>query len=219
VDRDSALQPRFRLREAFAKAVGIRREHGWRVLFWRVLGAVGIRRVVLFRRGVDSIARDRPIEIPVQFDRLRRDALDEYFGLRPEADPSELDLRFDTGDICHVARVNGNIVTTRWSSTREIRIRELGYRSALARGQAYLYDAYTAPAFRRRGIAGALTRHIVALLHEQGVREMLSAAEPANPAGSGFNHSDGTPIQTLVAIGRRRRRHLTRRPRRAATMR
>jgi ribosomal protein S18 acetylase RimI-like enzyme len=219
VDRDSALEPRFSVREALAKAVAIRRELGWRVLFWRVLGAIGIRRVVLFRRDVDLVARRPPIPEAVSFDRLRREAAGEYLEFRLDADPSELARRLDAGDDCHIARANGRIVSARWSSRREVRIAYLGYASALAPGQAYLYGAYTAPAFRQRGIAGELSRHAVAVLHEEGVRELLSAADPANPAGTGFNRSTGTPIATLVAIGRRRQRHLTLRPPRPSSRR
>ena len=196
------------------KAAAIRRERGWRVLFWRVLGAVGFRRVVLFRRGIESAARDRPVAESVEFGRLDGDGLAEFLEARPDADPAELAVRREAGDTCHVARASGRIVSTRWSSTREVRIGYLDYRSELATGQAYLYDAYTAPEFRQRGIAGALTRHIIAVLHEQGVGEMLSAADPANPLGTGFNHSDGIPLATLVAIGRRRRRVITLPPRR-----
>lgn len=199
-----------RLREGFAKARSIRRDLGWRVLFWRLLGAIGLRRVVLFRRGIEAVAAQRrPVHASVEFDRLPREKLDRFHELRPGSDRFELESRFDRGDECHVARVEGRIVSARWSSTREIRIDYLGYRQALASGQAYLYDAYTGPEYRKLGIAGGLTRHVLSLLHERGVREMLSAADPANPAGSGFNHSDGTPIGTLVAIGRRRRRVLT----------
>jgi GNAT superfamily N-acetyltransferase len=203
-------------REALSKAVAIRRELGWRVLFWRLLGFLGFRRVVLFRRGIEAAAGIQPPEEPVKFGRLERAALRDYLEFRPDADRSELETRFEAGDTCHVARTNGRIVAARWSSTREVRIGYLGYRSELAPGQAYLYDAYTTPAFRRRGIAVALSRHIFMLLHAQGVRDMLSAADPANPAGSGFNTSTGVPIATLVAIGRQRRRQFELGPPRVA---
>ncbi len=202
------------IRQALEKAAAIQRELGWRVLFWRTLGWIGIRRVVLFRRGIDAAARIQPSQVPVEFGRLRREELGEFLELRGGSDLSELALRFDVGDTCHVARADGQIVAARWSTTREVRIGYLGYRSALAQGQAFLYDAYTAPAFRRRGIAVALSRHIFELLHGQGVREMLSAADPANPGGSGFNRRTGTPIAVLVAVGRRRRRVMTLPPRR-----
>lgn len=196
-------------REAVAKAVGIRRELGWRVLFWRALGWIGLRRVVLYRRGVEAAARIQAARVPVEFGRLQREELGEFLELRPDSDLSELAVRFDAGDACHIARANGQIVAARWSATREVRIDYLGYRSALADGQAYLYDAYTAPAFRRRGIAVDLSRHIFELLHGQGVSEMLSAADPANPGGRGFNRTTGTPVATLIAVGRRRRRVMT----------
>jgi ribosomal protein S18 acetylase RimI-like enzyme len=203
------------LREALSKAVAIRRELGWRVLFWRILGFLGFRRVVLFRRGIEATARIQPPEEPVEFGRLQREALGDYLDFRPDADPSDLEERFEAGDACHVARTNGRIVAARWSSTREVSIGYLGHRSELPPGEAYLYDAYTTPAFRRRGIAVALSRHIFMLLHGQGVRNMLSAADPANPAGSGFNRSTGTPVATLIALGRRHRRVLTLGPPRA----
>jgi ribosomal protein S18 acetylase RimI-like enzyme len=202
-------------REALSKAVAIRRELGWRVLFWRILGFLGFRRVVLFRRGIEAAARIQPPQNEVEFDRLEREALGDYLEFRPDAELSELETRFEAGDSCHVARTNGRIVAARWSSTREVRIGYLGYRSELPAGEAYLYDAYTTPAFRRRGISVSLSRHIFMLLHEQGVQDMLSAADPANPAGSGFNRSTGTPVATLIALGRRHRRLLTLGPPRA----
>jgi GNAT superfamily N-acetyltransferase len=194
---------RFRPRAALARAHQILREHGWRVLVWRTLGWLGLRRVVLYEWDFDPLSGSTPTPFTVA--PLAEDELDEYLAHRPEPRLAEVERRLRAGDSCHVARIDGRIVSSLWCTTREIAIGYLGYRARLAEGQAFLYDAYTVPEQRRKGATRALTVAILARLREEGVREVFGAADPANRAGTAVSRSDANAIAVLVSVGLRRR--------------
>jgi GNAT superfamily N-acetyltransferase len=65
---------------------------------------------------------------------------------------------------------------------------------------AYLYGAYTAPQWRRHGIAAALTADILDRLESEGRRRALSAWIPENAAARSLEPSRGQPVAALGVV-------------------
>jgi ribosomal protein S18 acetylase RimI-like enzyme len=70
----------------------------------------------------------------------------------------------------------------------------------IAERDAYLYGAYTAPQWRRHGIAAALTADILDRLEAEGYRRALSAWIPENSAARSLHPSRGRPVAVLGVV-------------------
>src|SRR5581483_4941228 len=69
--------------------------------------------------------------------------------------------RFEKGDQCFVAIASNNqIAHSRWVSTNDTYIPELEMSTRPRDKQAYMYDGYSRPEFRGRGIDGAVRNFI-----------------------------------------------------------
>ena len=145
---------------------------------WRALAALGIRCVVLYERPLDGPRTRKPVDPGIELGRLRIDEADAYAALRPDGSAAQVRERFSAGDVCCVARSNGDLVAVRWFSTRRAAIPFLEHSFALDAGEGYLYNAFTAPEWRGRGVAGALTAFMLDELEREGVDRALSAARP-----------------------------------------
>jgi ribosomal protein S18 acetylase RimI-like enzyme len=176
---------------------------------WSALAAIGVRCVVLYERRLDLPRPPKRSDLPVEFGRLSADEVGAYAAWRPDASADQVRERFRAGDVCCVARSEGGIVAARWFSTRRAAIPFLEHSFALGEGEGYLYNAYTAPPWRGRGVAGALTAFMLDELEREGAVSALSAARPQNVAGTAFNRSMGRPVALLATVRIRRwRRHL-----------
>jgi GNAT superfamily N-acetyltransferase len=176
---------------------------------WRALAAIGVRCVVLYERRLDLPRPRKRSDLPVQFGRLSEDEVGAYINFRPDASADQARERFRAGDACCVARSDGEIVAARWFSTRRADIPFLQHSFQLDEGAGYLYNAYTAPSWRGRGVAGALTAFMLDELEREGAVRALSAARPQNVAGTAFNRSLGRPVALLATVRIRRwRSHL-----------
>jgi GNAT superfamily N-acetyltransferase len=167
---------------------------------WSALAALGVRCVVLYERPL-SVPRMRKVVDPaIEFGRLRLEEADAYAAFRPDGSAAQVRERFSAGDVCCVARSGGELVAARWFSTRRAAIPFLEHSFALGEGEGYLYNAFTAPAWRGHGVAGALTAYMLDELEREGVERALSAARPQNVAGTRFNRSAGRPVAVLATI-------------------
>lgn len=103
---------------------------------------------------------------------------------RPDEVAREIRRRFERGDRCIVARDNeGRYLHTRWVSVRPTYIPELGRCVAPRAGQAYMYDGYTRPEARGKGVDGAIRAFIFARMRDAGFDEVLSYVRGSNAAG------------------------------------
>ena len=89
-------------------------------------------------------------------------------------------------------------------ATGSVRIPYLARSLDLADGDVFVYEAYTAPDYRRLGIAHAVESRLTLLLREEGHRRILRTVLPENAAGVEMHTSLGNrPIGTIgyVKIG------------------
>jgi len=113
------------------------------------------------------------------------------FSDRP-ALPDKLKERFDNGDLCLAAWVDGEIVAFTWADLKVFSFKT--YRFPLQENEAYLYDAYTSPQFRGKRIADYLRYQLYLALAEQGRDTLYSMTMRYNPPALRFKRYLGAPV-------------------------
>jgi ribosomal protein S18 acetylase RimI-like enzyme len=84
-------------------------------------------------------------------------------------DYARITERTGRGDVCVVAYKYGILAHVRWAAITPLPYRGK-YKLHLAPDEAYTYDAYTLPAFRRQGIGSEARVFLMDYLKQQGVR-------------------------------------------------
>lgn len=175
------------------------RDSGPRLLARKALAALLLQRLVVFEARLD--APRRPIRPGLVLHLGVLGACEQADQVCvPGADPAQVCRRLDAGDRCHVARVDGEIVAVRWVAFRDVQVTHAGLMLVLAGTDAYLYGAYTAPSWRRQGIAQALTADILDRLESEGYRRALSAWLPENGDARSLHPSRGRPLAVLGVV-------------------
>jgi len=142
--------------------------------------------VVFFERDLGSYLRDPANILPIRLTLLtQRDC-----GLLAFSRPNDPDVvghamkRFDRGDQCFIAHAPTNEeVHSRWVSSGDTYIPELHMNTRPAPKQAYMYDGYSKPEYRGRGIDGAVRNFIFETLKSQGMENVYSYVRSDNPVG------------------------------------
>jgi len=183
------------------RASDILRSEGARVLWFRILGEIVYRRMILFELPLEEpLAAASACQVPVTISRLQLDEVDEYSAFRPSMDPVEIRSRLEHGHLCWIARSEGTIVHTIWVATGSAWVRYLDCEIRLAPDEAYIYESYTAPAFRRLNINAARARVMARYLCDCSFVRLLALVMPENPAGKQATISSG--YRAAGVIGR-----------------
>jgi GNAT superfamily N-acetyltransferase len=83
--------------------------------------------------------------------------------------------RTERRDVCIVAYKQGVLAHLRWAAMTPIPLKEFGGRVVqLASNEAFTYDAYTVPAFRRKGIGSEAKMFLMTYLKQHGIRHAYS---------------------------------------------
>jgi ribosomal protein S18 acetylase RimI-like enzyme len=92
--------------------------------------------------------------------------------------------RFDKGDQCFAAIApNNDVAHSRWVSTNDTFIPELQMRTRPRANEAYMYDGYSKPEYRGRGIDGTIRNFIFETMKSQGIQNIYSYVRSDNPVG------------------------------------
>jgi len=178
-------------------------EGGPRALIWQALATAGVRRLQIHCRVVrkPAIAVSGVAVRPVS----SGDA-DAYRALRPDPEITEAEFqrRLQSGDRCVGAWEGGRLVGIRWLAIEEASIPYLGLRLPLAPDACYVYEAFTAPDQRHRGIGNLLSVATGAEACSLGRTKILSGVLPENRAGVAFIRSWSRPLGVVgsVRLGR-----------------
>jgi len=95
---------------------------------------------------------------------------------------SDIEQRIQHGDRCCVAEFNEQIIYASWTAFGTCYSYALDREYELAKGETYLYSAYTLPKFRGYGIHPAVTCRRLRLLRSWGYKRDLAFIEPKNLA-------------------------------------
>lgn len=167
------------LREGqLTRLISIWRSEGPQAVWFRVLGVLGYRRMLLLECPLTS-----PIEVPTrppnyEFALVDRSAIPALRTLRSDLSASELESRFANDDVCLVARFNGQIVSASWASKRKAWIPYVDCDLDICDDEVWLCDAWTNPEHRSAGLVHFLATDLLRRFHEQGYRRALSAILP-----------------------------------------
>lgn len=162
------------------RVAAVVRYTGVRGLWFAVLGELGYRRLAIRGCILDDAFPGNAARFPVAFDQLDETQLDEYNDFRGAANADAARRRFAAGDKCFVARHDGRIVSARWGATGRLRCDYLSRAIALADDEAYLYDAFTTPGWRGRGVFPALTSEMHRYYRAAGKRRSICFTGPEN---------------------------------------
>jgi SAM-dependent methyltransferase/RimJ/RimL family protein N-acetyltransferase len=162
------------------RAVVVLQTEGLRSLWFKALGETIYRRAVVLERSLDEPAPQADARLPVVFGRLQETEADEYAAFRPETDPAEVRRRLQAGEMCFVARHDGRLVHACWVATERAWIDCLDREIALAPGEAYIYESFTAPDFRGQNVAAARSAYMQQALREAGYRRTVAVVVPEN---------------------------------------
>lgn len=88
--------------------------------------------------------------------------------------------RFRVGHMCVVAEENGKIVSYAWICLNRAYVEEIETEIQTAPGSAYLYDEYTDPEYRGKGILPALLMRTQEYLFSNGIHEIYELVNPNN---------------------------------------
>ena len=142
--------------------------------------------IVFFERDLNNYSSDRRNDSSIRLSVLApRDCSLLAFS-RPDS-PDAVNRaieRFDKGDQCFVALTSNNEVAhSRWVSTNNTYIPELRMNTRPRPKQGYMYDGYSKPGFRGRGIDGLVRNFIFETLKTQGIESVYSYVRSDNPVG------------------------------------
>jgi len=160
------------------RAAQIRREEGWLVLWFRILGETIYRRLLVLERSLDDPPPDWRAHCPLQTRWLRPEEASAYASLDGALREAEVAKRLSEGRRCWIAEAGGRIVSGWWVASSKAWIEYLKLDLPLAPGEAYLYQSYTPPELRGRNFSTAGLAAAVRALKEEGFRRALLCIQP-----------------------------------------
>lgn len=190
---------------AARRAYEILRQHGMWVLWIKLLGELGYRRVVLLEQALDDRATFPTTRLPVTVSLLRKAEVEEYAAFYPGADPEEIRQRLDTGHRCFAVRHRGRLVHAGWVATGRVWIKYLRRHWDLAADEAYLYEAFTAPPYRNMRVGVARAAEETRVLSREGYRRVIAVVWPENVAAVRYVATRGmrpVGVTGYVKLGR-----------------
>jgi ribosomal protein S18 acetylase RimI-like enzyme len=188
---------------AWRRASELAREGGVRAIWFTALGELCYRRVEIREYVLDK-ADDNDLDAAkLSIEQLNAADIEQYNAFREPSDPDSAQRRMLAGHHCFIARHKGKIVCASWGATRNATSGYLSAPIALTSDEAYAYDLFTAPEWRQKGIAAAVTRALHNFYRDEGKRRVLRFIVPENYAaitGTLGYHSIGT--MGFLGVGR-----------------
>jgi GNAT superfamily N-acetyltransferase len=174
-----------------------------------LLARAGVRRAVLYDRQLDE-----PV-VPRSASKLEHGWLDRSGVVRlagaTRQQPAELLGRLDRGERCFGSQRDGRVVAARWASQGAVHADYLRVGLRLPAGHAWIFDSWTDPAERGRGIAGEASAALGAALATEGTTRFVAIVMTGNRAGhTAVLRSGYTRLGTITTIRTSPRRRAVR---------
>jgi GNAT superfamily N-acetyltransferase len=165
---------------AVQRAIVVLRSEGLESFWFKLLGEIGDRRLLLLERPLAQPISDFTPGLPVRIDTLKENEVGDYLAFRPETGRARVIEALQSGQTCFVARHESRIVSASWIASRDAWIDYLDCELALAANEAYLSDAFTLSAYRGQGIAPALCLQQLRHLRQAGYDRAIRGTVPEN---------------------------------------
>lgn len=153
---------------------------GIRALWFTALGELCYRRVEIREFPLDEAGEKDHDAADFAIELLDATHIEQYKAFRRPSDPDSAQRRMRAGHRCFVARHEGKIVCASWGATENARSGYLSRPIALSADEAYAYDLFTAPEWRQKGAATALTSALHKFYQAEGKWRVLRAIVPEN---------------------------------------
>jgi hypothetical protein len=190
---------------AVRRAIAVLRYQGLRSFWFKILGELGYRRMLLLERSLAESVSEVTAGLPVHVDVLQESEVEDYLAFRPDTPRTHVTARLTMGHQCYLARHEGRIVAACWTATRPVWSEYLDCEIGLAAGDAYLFDRFTLPAFRGLRIGNVVRMHQLRSLQQAGFRRTISAIVLENkPALRDIAKGGARPFAVIgrIRIGR-----------------
>lgn len=164
-------------------------------LRWR-LGRVGIHIMafVTIREGATA-EKELPADPAFTFCELVESDIDELIRLEPEYSRERILGWFGHGDLCFGLRDGSRLVAKGWCDLKEVNF--LPVHRKLESGEAYMFGAYSDPAYRGRNLAPVLRSACFAELRKRGFTRFYSHSDYFNVAARRFKQKLGAVEEDL----------------------
>ena len=160
------------------------RDEGFSSFRSRLLARLGYRRLIVFERLLDAPISDAAVEAVAGATfvtgLLAADELRDYAAFRGLADVANQAARLAAGHLCFVVRERARIVAAGWATTAAPFSPYLDAPIAAPPGAVYIYDYYTLPEHRGRGLGTLVKVAQTAHYRAAGRRCIVSAIVPEN---------------------------------------
>ena len=141
------------------------------------------RRLILLGRPLNQAVPEIPVPGSMRVAMLVEGEIGAYMAFRPDQDASEIHRRLDQDHRCFTVWHEQQIIHAAWVATGRARIEYLSRDLALAPDEVYVYEAFTAPAFRGRNASPVRALAMAEHFRSHGYRRVLTAVHPENKVG------------------------------------
>jgi SAM-dependent methyltransferase/GNAT superfamily N-acetyltransferase len=187
------------LRSILGRSWEIFRTLGIRGLWFKVLGETVYRRVAVFEKKLSADLPRSVVPEHMEIRLLQAPEIDEFVKFRTFNDRATVVDRLANGQICVVVKHRNEFIHCTWITGGWVRIDYQDCDIELANGVAYVYESYTSPAWRRRGVA---TMRSPALSHyclEYGYKLRIAVVGIENLAAFGATEKTGNIVAGELA--------------------
>ncbi|MGH7230649.1 MAG: GNAT family N-acetyltransferase [Nitrospiraceae bacterium] len=167
---------------AWRRIKEILRNEGIRTLWFKALGEMGYRRLLLLDRSVHEPIPDVTAGVPISISLVTQADMAEYLAFRPGTSEVEVRRRLKSGHWGFLARSEGLPVAVTWAAAGEAWSFFLSCHIQLASDAVYLYDSFTRFDVRGRAVSPALGAEILRFFRDAGYRRTVRAISPENTA-------------------------------------
>jgi GNAT superfamily N-acetyltransferase len=127
-----------------------------------------------------------------------------YRALRPDQTEQTVRVRLDAGHRCWATWLGAEIIDANWTAAGRVPVPYLGYDVVLDDGDVLIYDSFTAPARRGRGLYMAKSAYVLHQCRALGFRRIVAMIAVENKAPIAVTARLGhvpLGIYTLVRVG------------------
>lgn len=154
---------------------------------------------VIWALNLDEAAPVIAPRIPATFRRIDPESLPALAEAMGGDASAEILKRFETGRRCYAAWAEDTLAAYGWVSFDEEYIGELKLRLSLLRGEAYIWDCFTLPAFRQNYLYSALLVYILGELRSENFCRAWIGADLDNmPSQRGIARAGFRPVADLL---------------------
>ncbi len=178
------------------------REEGPSSLYFKTLGELGYRRVIVFERDLTQRQKERAAPAGVRLELVCAANLADFSTLSGGCGEAEARRRLADGHIGLLGYFHGRPTHCSWLAlgSQPVAIDFLQIEVELAPRSAYTYEVYVDAACRGSGLARAGLEARVRLLRERGVERLIGVVMPENR--DGWRHTLACGLRPVGRIHR-----------------